>query len=101
MMVIAMVMLVVMMKDMVTLMLMLKMVVEMMVMIKIKLILRMMIALKTIFCNSILLASPQFLMQIYRFQVQLDVNNLCSITLIGLYKPCYDHALSNICWFHI
>ena len=81
-----------------------KMVVEMMMMTKMVLILKIMMVLKTNFCNSIFLAFPQYLMGIYHFLVQMDLNNLCTITLcqvIGLSELSYDLALSSICWFHL
>ena len=107
--------LVVMIKEMVVimkvimLMVMLKMVPEMIVMIKIILILKMIMVLKTTFCNSILSAFPQFLMQIFHFLVKLASSvpgsvRTCSATtcrVIGLYEPSCDLVVSSICWFHL
>ena len=71
----------VMINEVIMLVVMLKMVLEMMLMIKIILIFKMTMVLKENFCNSVLLASPQLMIRIYHFLIQLDVNNLCSIKM--------------------
>ena len=59
------------------------------------------------FCNSVFLAFTQFLMGIYHFLIELQVNNLRRITVHlvilsdALYESSYDLALLNICSFHL